>query len=152
MNRLLLVAVLLTILVALGACAKQQPPEATTQVGALAELHTGLERADRVSIYFVKMTDEPNFTVPEFIKQAGVSVVRRCGANCANKMRAVLEHFRAAEPVKCRAGDQNVVILVDKLPPLIYSRGGHFIEFRNKCYFNQKSINDLLETSDFIFL
>ena len=78
-------------------------------------------------------------------------MTRRCGANCAVHMKGVLNHFKNAKATECRLGDQSVVILIENLPPLIYSRGGHFIQFRNKCYFNQASINDVVETRAFVF-
>ena len=111
----------------------------------------GFSTADEVEFYFIFVTDAPDYSVEEMRRNASVKVTRRCGRNCSSFMKDVLANFQGARSRECLKGDQNVLIEVKGRPPIVYSHGGRHISYLGHCYLNQRSINDVIQSEEFIF-
>lgn len=110
-----------------------------------------LDSTDQVDFFFLRRTGTYDYSVPLFIRSSTIQISRRCGANCANFMRDVVDHVRRAERAECVSGQQNVVIQAGKGLTLVYSHSGRQIAFKGQCYMSSQSINEVIQDSSFIF-
>lgn len=113
-------------------------------------LYLSLSKAEKINFYFVSRTGEYDFDSVKFRNEATITVFRSCGANCTNLMSEVINHLRESTLAECQSGQQNVLITWDK-QQIIYSYSGRFIRFNGVCFYNEKSINDIVEQSQFFF-
>jgi len=121
----------------------------TPRAAALA-VDRALGDTSSVSFYFVSRTEDYDFNEEQMKFEASIYVTRKCGAGCAYFMRPVLAHLRASKPVKCLAGQQDVLITFGT-ERITYSYSGRMVRYRGQCYYNQVGIGDVLEHDAFFF-
>ncbi len=109
-----------------------------------------LRDTSSVSFYFVSRTEDYDFNEEQVKAEASIYVTRKCGGNCAYFMRPVLAHLRASKPVKCMAGQQDVLITFGA-KRITYSYSGRMVRYHGQCYYNQVSIGEVLEHDAFFF-
>ena len=122
-----------------------QPPRTAAHA-----IDRALRDTSSVSFYFVSRTEDYDFNEEQVKAEASIYVTRKCGGNCAYFMRPVLAHLRASKPVKCMAGQQDVLITFGT-ERITYSYSGRMARYRGQCYYNQVSISEVLERDAFFF-
>ncbi|MBS0194661.1 MAG: hypothetical protein JSR34_10470 [Proteobacteria bacterium] len=97
-----------------------------------------------ISFYFLSQTDDYSLSATQLKAASTIRIYRACGRDCENYMRDVVVHLKQAVPLKCRSGQQNVLIETGSGVKVLYSYSGRLIEFEGNCYFNQKSVDEIL--------
>ena len=138
-------AVVLFSLLGLASC------NASAEKDGVARFEAALSGAHEVQLYFVKVTDAPDYSVEMMKSKAGIKVIRQCGANCRQYMKDVVAHMKAARPATCKRGDQNLLIAVARAPPVVFSHGGYQVELDGQCFLSKTSVNAVVERAEFIF-
>src|SRR5690606_35544500 len=116
-------------------------PASPDQAAAFVE--SQLRSVSAVDFYFLSQTEEWNYTPDEVAAKSTIRVHRTCGGNCHNFMQPVLDHLRAARPIKCTSGQEDVLIRAQPGVELVYSLSGRQIRLGDSCYFNDKSIRNV---------
>ncbi len=106
---------------------------------------------ESVSIFFVNRTENYVYSANRVEQESTIRIYRDCGLNCANVFKKVLLHMKQAKSANCLPGQQNVLIKIGNVSNILYSYSGRMILFNGKCYFNNQSINDVIEEKEFIF-
>ncbi len=103
-----------------------------------------------VSFYFVTRT-EGRFTGSGQLKSASsISINRSCGRNCRAFMADVVMHLEESSPTKCSGGRENLLIEFGDIN-LIYRESGRIVEVNGVCFFNEKSVIDIVRKDEFLF-
>ncbi|HVX04752.1 MAG TPA: hypothetical protein VHA71_06485 [Rhodanobacteraceae bacterium] len=123
---------------------------AQSPASAAHTIDRALRDKSSVSFYFVFRTEDYDFNEEQVKAEASIYVTRKCGGGCAYFMRPVLAHLRASKPVKCMAGQQNVLITFGA-EHITYSYSGRMAKYRGQCYYNQAGIGEVLEHDEFFF-
>jgi hypothetical protein len=113
-------------------------------------LSSAIGRASSVSIYMISRTEQYDYDVGRLRSEASVVMVRRCGGDCAHLFAPIVKHLRDAVEVRCSKGQQDVLIEAGMVQ-LIYSHSGRSIEFSGRCYFNGRSVKDVIKSIDLIY-
>jgi hypothetical protein len=116
-----------------------------------ASVATKLRSVSAVEFYFLSRTEEWNYTPGEFAAKSTIRAYRACGGNCHNFMRPVLDHLRAARPIKCMPGMEDGLIRARPGVELIYSFSGRQIRIADSCYFNETGIRKVVSGGSMLF-
>ena len=119
--------------------------------GAAASVASQLRSVRAVDFYFLSRTEEWHYTPDEVAVKATIRVHRACGGNCHNFMRPVLDHLRAARPIKCISGQEDGLIRAQPGVELVYSFSGRQIRLADSCYFSEKSIRNVISGDSMLF-
>ncbi len=150
MSTRLLSAVLLVSVAAVTPIAGcSAAPAPADQIAISVE--TKLRSVKAVEFYFLSRTENWNFTPDEVAAQSTIRVYRACGANCHNFMRPVLDHLRAARPIKCLSGQEDCLIRAQPGVELVYSYGGRQIRVSDNCYLSDNSIRKVISGDSMLF-
>lgn len=124
---------------------------ASQSVQAAQKLASELGQAHSIRFYFISRTEKYSIEGDEFKAKSSLVIYRKCGNNCRQFMVGVIKHLRHAVPINCPQGQQNVLMQIGDIDRVIYSYSGRTIKFNGLCYFNKKSINEIIENGNFIF-
>lgn len=106
---------------------------------------------ESVDIYYLARTGEYSYGIEEFKNKSAVRIYRECGLNCGKFLSGVFDHLSNAVPLTCLYGQQDTIIEFGDNQRIIYSYSGRHILYKDKCYFNDVGINQVLESPGFIF-
>ncbi len=115
------------------------------------KIESDFERSSEISFYFVSRTEDYNLTESDLMKAATVKVVRRCGNSCASFMAPVIAHLSKAVPAKCEPRQQDILIVPNKGPSLMFSMSGRVLRYGGSCYFNETGVGTILKAGSFFF-
>lgn len=124
---------------------------ASQNIQAAKKLAAELDQVHSVHFYFVSRTEKYSIKGDEFKSKSSLRIYRECGSNCRNFMNEVVEHLRHAAPANCPLGQQNILVQIGSIDHVMYSYSGRTIKFNGSCYFNENSVNRVIESPDFIF-
>ena len=116
-----------------------------------AKLGRVLDRVDFVEGFFVNRTGTYVYSIEKIQQKASVKMYRECGGNCRNFASDVISHLRDAAPVECRDGQESTLLKIGDEAMIIYRYSGWLIEFDGSCFLNEKSVERILEKSNWWF-
>ena len=148
-QRLLAIALFVSAAAVAPAAGCSSAPASPNQ--AAASVETQLRSVRAVEFYFLSRTEEWNYTPDEVAAKSTIRVYRACGWNCHNFMRPVLDHLRAARPIKCTPGQEDGLIRAQPGVELVYSFSGRQIRVAGSCYFNDNSIRKVVSGDSMLF-
>lgn len=118
---------------------------------AASHLVDVLRQENAISFYFVARTGKYALDSNHLRQEATTVIYRKCGANCHNFMKNVVEHLMEATPIQCQKGQENLLVETSSGVVITYSHGGRSIEFDGHCYFNSQGVDSLIKATDFLF-
>jgi len=146
MRRFRLAPLFFTAAIAIPACAADNPETASK------ELSAALDRVSNVTLYFVSRTGEYSYDPATMRSKSSIRIYRSCGGNCDIVMDEVIQHLKASKSIECLdQKQQNVLMDIGDSEVVEYSYSGRAIRFRNRCYFNNRGITDVIRASTFPF-
>jgi len=148
-KRLLATALLVSLASATPMAGCSPAPASPSQ--AATSVATKLRSVRAVEFYFVSRTEDWNYTPAEVVAKSTIRAYRACGGNCHNFMQPVLEHLRAARPIKCEAGQEDGLIRAQPGVEIVYSFSGRQIRVAGSCYFNERGIRSVISGDSILF-
>ena len=141
---------LIIILFLVSACTLHSAAEPTPEEAAL-NFQQELEEVSEVRFFFLSRTGQYSVSSEQLIEESTVQILRRCGNNCVQFMKEIVDHLKASTLTNCELGQQNILIEWAEGASLVYSFSGRMIRFEGACYFNEHSIRSVIKGSGFIF-
>jgi len=146
MQRVRLAPLFLIAAFAIPACATDTPETAAK------ELSAALDEASDVTLYFVSRTGEYSYDPATMRSKSSIRIYRGCGRNCDIVMNEVIQHLKTSKAIKCLdQKQQNVLMDIGSSEVVEYSYSGRAILFRDRCYFNNRGITDVIRAGTFPF-
>lgn len=145
LTKSILYCIILLATLPVAAGADDEPAKAAT------DLLEKIRRSDHFTLYIVTRTEKYSLSVDEIKSSSSIKIDRKCGANCTNVMSQVISHLKHSTQTQCQNDQQNILIEIGDIGEITYSHSGRMINFDGRCFFNKKSINNVIENSNFIF-
>lgn len=118
---------------------------------ATVQFSSDLGAVNSVVVYFLSRTENYDLGKKEFKEKSTIRIFRKCGSNCSQFMKLFVDHLKDSKHVRCRSGQQNILLEFGKDGSVYYSYSGRVIEFRGECYVNARSLNESVRKAGFPF-
>lgn len=128
-----------------GGCAQRPTPQQAADV-----LREELRNVEAFELYFVRRTESWDYTEAQIAQQASVKLYRKCGGNCHNQMKPLIEHLRSAEAVPCLRGQQSGLMKAGPVR-VVYSHSGTHIKIGDNCFDSRLDVRNVVRDSNMIF-
>jgi hypothetical protein len=107
---------------------------------AAVQFSSELDAVNSVSVYFLSRTEDYDLGKDDFKDKSAIRIFRKCGSNCSNFMKLFVDHLRDSMSVKCKSGQQDILLEFGKDGTAYYSYSGRIVEFHDECYMNANSL------------